>query len=216
MKIPEKKRSRFRRRRTVPKKPASAKAASAKPTEEKTVPVKPEPGKPTVQQPLPEKPVPEKPSVPKKPSAPKTAAEMPVRNAAASEKPAAENSGRSAPSPVAKGFCIRRPLLWAALLAVLVLAALLCGRPLRNSWPQSELSGYFAAVQPDGRIDLNRADAAALRTLPGVGESRAAAILAWREEHGGFSCVEELLQIAGIGEKMLETLRDSVCVLPTE
>ena len=205
MKIPEKKRSRFRRRRTVPKKPAPAKAASAKPIEKKTVPVKPEPEKPTVQQPVPEK-----------PSAPKTAAEMPVRNAAASEKPAAENSGRSAPSPAAKGFCIRRPLLWAALLAVLVLAALLCGRPLRNSWPQSELSGYFAAVQPDGRIDLNRADAAALRTLPGVGESRAAAILAWREEHGGFSCVEELLQIAGIGEKMLETLRDFVCVLPTE
>lgn len=110
---------------------------------------------------------------------------------------------------------IRRPLLWTVLLTAAVLAVMLCRLPLRNGWPQSEIPQYLAAVQTDGRIDLNRADAAALCTLPGIGQSRAQAILDWREEHGGFTSVEELLQIPGIGEKMLETLRESVCVKQT-
>jgi competence ComEA-like helix-hairpin-helix protein len=109
---------------------------------------------------------------------------------------------------------IRRPLLWVILLTAAMLTVLVLSRPVRNSWPQSDLPQYLAALKTDGRIDLNRADAAALCTLPGIGESRAADILAWREEHGGFTSVEDLLQIPGIGEKTLEALRDQVCVLP--
>lgn len=109
---------------------------------------------------------------------------------------------------------IRRPLLWVILLTAAMLTVLVLSRPARNSWPQSDLPQYLAALKTDGQIDLNRADAAALCTLPGIGESRAADILAWREEHGGFASVEDLLQIPGIGEKTLEALRDDVCVLP--
>lgn len=61
-------------------------------------------------------------------------------------------------------------------------------------------------------IDLNAADQALLEELPGVGPSTAQAILAWREEHGEFSRVEELLEVSGIGEKTLERLRPHVTV----
>jgi competence ComEA-like helix-hairpin-helix protein len=57
-----------------------------------------------------------------------------------------------------------------------------------------------------GRIDLNRADAAALMRMPGIGAKTAEAILAWRRARGPFRDVRDLLQIKGIGEKKLEKL----------
>lgn len=50
-------------------------------------------------------------------------------------------------------------------------------------------------------VSLNTADAAALDTLPGVGPVTAAKILDWRTAQGGFTSVDELLEISGIGEK---------------
>jgi competence protein ComEA len=52
-------------------------------------------------------------------------------------------------------------------------------------------------------VSLNTADQAALETLPGVGPVTAGAILQWREEHGAFTAVEQLLDVSGIGEKTL-------------
>lgn len=59
-------------------------------------------------------------------------------------------------------------------------------------------------------VDLNTADQPGLEQLPGVGPKTAQAILAWRQEHGRFSAVEELLEISGIGERTLERLRPHV------
>ncbi len=53
----------------------------------------------------------------------------------------------------------------------------------------------------DGKIDLNTATIQQLRLLPGVGEATAQKILAYREENGGFSSLEELMNVSGIGEK---------------
>lgn len=64
----------------------------------------------------------------------------------------------------------------------------------------------------DGRIDLNKADQAALETLPRIGPALAERIIAWREENGGFRSVDDLLAVPGIGEKMLAGLRDGVRV----
>lgn len=64
----------------------------------------------------------------------------------------------------------------------------------------------------DGRVNLNTADAAALETLPRIGPALAERILAWRDENGRFTSVEDLLAVPGIGEKMLEGLRDVVTV----
>lgn len=64
----------------------------------------------------------------------------------------------------------------------------------------------------DGKIDLNTADQAALETLPRIGPAMAQRIIAWREENGRFQSVDDLLAVPGIGEKMLESLRDGVRV----
>ncbi|GAB2972807.1 helix-hairpin-helix domain-containing protein [Frigoribacterium salinisoli] len=62
----------------------------------------------------------------------------------------------------------------------------------------------------DGLVHLGTATAADLETLPGVGPATSAAILAWRDEHGGFRTVDDLLEVPGIGEKTLEKLRPLV------
>lgn len=65
-----------------------------------------------------------------------------------------------------------------------------------------------------GPLDLNRADVAALETLPGVGPATAAAIVAHREEHGPFASVTALDEVPGIGPAKLDRLRDLVTVGP--
>lgn len=80
--------------------------------------------------------------------------------------------------------------------------------PVVGTSPQ----GGTAPAAGDGLVNLNTADAAALDTLPGVGPATAARILAWREEHGRFGSVDDLLSVSGIGEKTLDELRDKVTV----
>ncbi|WP_347346253.1 ComEA family DNA-binding protein [Microbacterium sp.] len=69
-----------------------------------------------------------------------------------------------------------------------------------------------AAAPSNGRVDLNAADGAALDTLPRIGPALAARIVEWRERNGRFTSVDDLLAVPGIGEKMLETLRELVTV----
>lgn len=54
-------------------------------------------------------------------------------------------------------------------------------------------------------LDVNRADAEALTELPGIGPAKAAAIVAYREEHGPFSSLEELEKVSGISRHMIES-----------
>jgi len=72
--------------------------------------------------------------------------------------------------------------------------------------------GAAPGVGGDGRVNLNTADAAALDTLPGIGPATAQKILAWREQHGRFESVEDLLDVGGIGEAKLDAIRDLVTV----
>ena len=63
-----------------------------------------------------------------------------------------------------------------------------------------------------GPIDINTADAAALQTLHGIGETKAAAIIAHREANGPFATVDDLQNVKGIGEKTLEKLKEHITV----
>lgn len=69
-----------------------------------------------------------------------------------------------------------------------------------------------AAPAATGPIDLNSATVEQLDTLPGVGPVTAAAIVAWRDEHGSFAHVEQLSEVDGIGPARLDKLRDLVRV----
>ena len=78
--------------------------------------------------------------------------------------------------------------------------------------PAPGAAGSGAGPPGDGRVNLNTADEADLDTLPRIGEAMAQRIIAWREENGRFTSVEDLLAVPGIGDKMLESLRDLVTV----
>ncbi|MGN8897502.1 ComEA family DNA-binding protein [Flavonifractor sp. HCP28S3_F3] len=72
-------------------------------------------------------------------------------------------------------------------------------------------SASTAAAEP-GKVDLNTATAEELMTLPGIGEKRAEAIIAYREANGPFRIPEELTEVDGIGEGILAGLIDQVTV----
>lgn len=73
-------------------------------------------------------------------------------------------------------------------------------------------TGGANAPPADGRIDLNTADQASLETLPRIGPALAQRIIDWREANGRFTSVDDLLAVPGIGEKLLEGIRDGVRV----
>lgn len=62
------------------------------------------------------------------------------------------------------------------------------------------------------RIDINRAEGWLLEALPGIGEVRAQAIVGYRNEHGHFRMIEDLLKVSGIGPATLDRIRDYITV----
>lgn len=82
--------------------------------------------------------------------------------------------------------------------------------------PQKSLEGVQTADAGEraeaGKVNLNTADAAALKTLPGIGDSRAAAILAFRQENGAFSCIEDIMKVSGIKQAAFDKIKDRITV----
>ncbi len=83
------------------------------------------------------------------------------------------------------------------------------GDPDPPGAPAAGTGGGSGAGAP---VSLNTADLAGLDTLPGVGPVLAQRIVDWRSQHGRFTSVDELGEVSGIGEKLLERLRPLVTV----
>lgn len=67
-------------------------------------------------------------------------------------------------------------------------------------------------AQSSTTVNINTADLTELQQLPGVGPSKAQAIIAYREENGLFKSIEGLLEVSGFGEKTFEKLKDSIVI----
>ena len=84
-----------------------------------------------------------------------------------------------------------------------------------DAWGQQEnISGVTASGSSGsaGKININTADVTTLCTLPGIGESRASSIVAYREEHGGFSTIEDIMKVSGIKDAAFGKIKDKICV----
>lgn len=86
-------------------------------------------------------------------------------------------------------------------------AAVVAGAPGASGSGSSTGTGA-----PGALVNLNLATQAELESLPQVGPVTALSIIAWREERGGFTSVDELLEVDGIGEKSLASLAPLVTV----
>ena len=74
------------------------------------------------------------------------------------------------------------------------------------------LSGAGETGDLSGKIDLNSASVEQLMTLPGIGESKAEAIIRYREESGPFSCTEDVMNISGIKDRVYSQIEDCITV----
>lgn len=66
--------------------------------------------------------------------------------------------------------------------------------------------------EEDGKININTASKEELMTLPGVGESKASSIISYREEHGGFKAIEDIMLITGIKEGLFQKVKDYISI----
>ncbi|MBQ7582965.1 MAG: ComEA family DNA-binding protein [Lachnospiraceae bacterium] len=74
------------------------------------------------------------------------------------------------------------------------------------------LSDTASGADTSGRININTATAAQLKSLPGIGDVKAASIIAYRESKGAFSDVSEIQQVDGIKEGLYRQICDLICV----
>ncbi|MDL2254118.1 helix-hairpin-helix domain-containing protein [Ruminococcaceae bacterium OttesenSCG-928-I18] len=63
-------------------------------------------------------------------------------------------------------------------------------------------------------VDVNHATEQELAVLPGIGPSKARAIIEYRQEHGPFTTASELLEVSGIGPKTLEDIMEFIVIVP--
>ena len=79
------------------------------------------------------------------------------------------------------------------------------------SWLELRIPRLGEAEAPQ-KIDLNRAPVWLLEALPGIGEVKAQAIIDHRQQNGSFSNINELLDVDGIGQGILENIKDLITV----
>lgn len=84
-----------------------------------------------------------------------------------------------------------------------------------QTYDEAVVSNNEAASAVSGDEDLvniNTAGTDELKTLSGIGESKAASIISYRDSHSGFKSVDELTQVDGIGDATLNKIRDMITI----
>lgn len=84
--------------------------------------------------------------------------------------------------------------------------------PVNNITPPTTQESSPDAQNNNGKININTADVQQLTLLPGIGETMAKRIIDYRTENGGFSTIEDLMKVSGIGEKKFEQMKPYIKV----
>jgi comEA protein len=105
------------------------------------------------------------------------------------------------------------------LMAVIVIGGIIVWHHYRPAPPieitLTEESEATVEVSPENepqKIDINRAEAWLLEALPGIGPSKAQAIIDYRQQNGGFSDITEITNVPGIGPSLYEDIKDLITV----
>jgi len=103
-------------------------------------------------------------------------------------------------------------LLFGLLASVSVAASAAPADSTISSPPAASVSAPFAA-EHGIKVNLNTATAEVLqKELAGIGAAKAAAIVAYREENGAFTSIDELIEVKGIGKALLDRNRDKLAL----
>lgn len=128
-------------------------------------------------------------------------------------------AGAAVAAAVVVGFCAvnRNPRESAVVLSSIPETSVLVSANYESSVdPEknetSETPASDVSAEKPLLININTATSEQLQTLPGIGEAKAAAIIDYRDTHGGFFYVSELLNVSGIGEETYENIRDFITV----
>lgn len=92
-------------------------------------------------------------------------------------------------------------------------------KDLENPYGESSGAAAPSSAQSDGDtgaagslVNINTADCTQLMTLPGIGQTRADAILAYRESNGAFEKIEDIMNVSGIKEGAFKKIKDRITV----
>ena len=92
-----------------------------------------------------------------------------------------------------------------------IVSSSLTANTLAERVPDTQSASSSAAEPPEAAlININTATSEEMQALSGIGEAKAAAIIAYREEHGAFNDISEIMNVSGIGEKIFESIRDRI------
>ncbi|WP_434931558.1 ComEA family DNA-binding protein [Shewanella sp. HL-SH8] len=98
-----------------------------------------------------------------------------------------------------------------------VMAIMLCTFVNNTAYAAQETTPSIKAATESSakmtaKVNLNKADAAQLQTLNGIGEAKAKAIIEYRNKNGKFTDIKQLTQVSGIGEKLLTQNADRLAI----
>jgi comEA protein len=110
------------------------------------------------------------------------------------------------------------PLITLLLIAVIVIGGVVAWQNYGPNHPiqitlaeKTNADGVVSELSPQ-KIDINRAEAWLLEALPGIGPSKAQAIIDYRQQNGGFGHIAEITEVPGISKTMYENLRDLITI----
>jgi len=114
--------------------------------------------------------------------------------------------------PSSNSFPTRKQLIVVFFLSTTLLIGIIIKTGMNYHWwlPETEIVSCLNPEDIKVKLDINSAPWYELVLLPKLGESKAKAIVAYREKHGNFKYIDEMSNVRGIGDSIIEAIRDYI------